>query len=237
MDAFVTHLKAWAKMYGSIILASLAAVANYWFGLDDGEPFIFKEALKAGWLIVLAGGGGAGLIANRVGGVNVQAVAKGLAVAEARSSTSLSPWFASVFIVILFASFLSGCAQFGGNPYEGVKVDTGRKGIAVTLAELRGANLLLQEIVAYEVITSDDATKIADQIELREKDLERAAIAVAMTGDPSQADNALGLAASTYGVVMGVLAPYLNKIKVESAQPEPISLPEAANDSIYTEAA
>lgn len=103
---------------------------------------------------------------------------------------------------------VSGCGIFGGNsPYEGVNIDTTRKAILVANAELRAANLLLQEVIKSRSISGDDARRALDGLQDVHKTLQAALNAVDLFGDPIEAQGHLDSAIVSLDLVLAILAP------------------------------
>jgi len=112
-------------------------------------------------------------------------------------------------VVSLLAVFsVTGCGVFGGsNPYENVDIDTVRKGILVANAELRGANLLLKEVIRSRSISSDDAQRALDGLRDARTTLQDALTAVDISGDPLEGQDRLDSAIRSLDLVLSILAP------------------------------
>ena len=109
-----------------------------------------------------------------------------------------------IFVLFLLASFLgaAGCSTLG---YE--NVDTTRKAILVANAEVRAANLLLQDLVQRRAVSQADAATALNSLQTAKNHLETALSAVDAAGDPVTAGNSLNRAKVSISVAMALLAP------------------------------
>lgn len=111
-------------------------------------------------------------------------------------------------VSLVAVALLSGCAVFGdGNPYERVDIDTVRKGILVANAELRGANLLLKEVIRSRTISAEDAQRALDELKKTRTTLQLALNAVDLAGDPVEGQSHLDSAILSLDIVLAILAP------------------------------
>lgn len=112
-------------------------------------------------------------------------------------------------------AFLPGCQLLGGSSYGDVDINTTRKAIVVANAELRGANLLLQEVVRADVISQSDAREALSNLREARASLDKALTAVSIGGDPTQATDSLGVATAAIDVALAILAPAAESLPTE----------------------
>jgi len=93
---------------------------------------------------------------------------------------------ALIFLSLLTGLALQGCATQG---YE--NVDTVRKAIFVADAEIRGANLLLRDLVERHVIDTDRANKALQSLRDAHSANQLALDAITLSGDPATAGSHL----------------------------------------------
>lgn len=94
---------------------------------------------------------------------------------------------AFVYLLFLFmALFAQGCSSLG---YE--NVDTTRKAILVANAEVRAANLLLQDLIQTEQIGREDAARALGSLQNAKNQLETANDLLNLVGDPAGATSSL----------------------------------------------
>ena len=109
-------------------------------------------------------------------------------------------------VVLLWAAFLfsglSACSSLG---YE--NVDTTRKAIVVANAEVRAANLLLQDLITRRAISATDATRALDSLQTAKDQLQTALNAVDVAGDPATAASNLQRANVALSLAINLLAP------------------------------
>lgn len=113
---------------------------------------------------------------------------------------------------LLMVFSLTGCGLFGGgNPYSevdvDVDVDSTRKAILVANAEVRAANLLLQDVVRSRSISSNDAQKALNGLQDAKNSLQLALNAVDIAGDPVEGQDRLNTAIISIDLVLAILAP------------------------------
>lgn len=107
-------------------------------------------------------------------------------------------WFLAAFILLP----LSACSTLG---YE--NIDTTRKAIVVATAEVRAANLLLQDLVARRAINRTQADAALRNLQSAKNQLQTALIAVDVGGDPLAAGSNLQRANAALSVAINLLAP------------------------------
>lgn len=109
-------------------------------------------------------------------------------------------------IILFFAAFLllnlSACSTIG---YE--KVDTSRKAIIVGVAEVRAANLLLQDLIKRDAISDDDARNALNQLIIAKDQLQTALSAIDLAGDPATAATNIQRANIAMTIAINLLAP------------------------------
>ncbi len=111
------------------------------------------------------------------------------------------------FTVSLLIIMLSGCGMLGGNPYSDVDIDSTRKAIIVANAEVRGANLLLKEVIRSRQISQVQAQRSLDALQTAKDGLQYALNAVDLSGDPAQGQDHLDTALRSLDLVLQILAP------------------------------
>ena len=116
--------------------------------------------------------------------------------------------FLPSLVVIIWAAFLSAglsaCSTLG---YE--NVDTSRKAILVATAEVRGANLLLQDLITRNVIDNDDARSALNELMIAKDQLQTALNVIELAGDPATAATNIQRANLAISVALNLLAPYM----------------------------
>ncbi len=109
-------------------------------------------------------------------------------------------------IVLLWTAFLfaglSACSTLG---YE--NVDTSRKAIIVGVAEVRAANLLLQDLIKRNAISDDDAKNVLSQLIIAKDQLQTALSAIDFAGDPATAATNIQRANMAMTIAINLLAP------------------------------
>ena len=106
-------------------------------------------------------------------------------------------------IVILWSAFLlQSCSTVG---YE--NVDTSRKAIVVATAEVRAANLLLQDLIQRNAVSDSDARTALTQLTVAKDNLQTALNAIDLAGDPATAATGLQRANVAISVALNLLAP------------------------------
>ena len=111
-----------------------------------------------------------------------------------------------VYVVLLLAPLMltvQGCATAG---YDGV--DTTRKAILVSTAEVREANKLLQDLKRRNVIDSENASKALQSLRDAHALLQSALDAIEVAGDPVTAEGNLAKANTVITVVLALLAEF-----------------------------
>ena len=96
-------------------------------------------------------------------------------------------WYFQLFVLSFFiSSGITACATTG---YK--NVDTTRKAILVANAELRGANLLLQDLIRKDLISNSNAQKTLDDIRKAHGYLQAALYTITFNNDTVQANSRL----------------------------------------------
>lgn len=107
-------------------------------------------------------------------------------------------------VIIIWATFLlQSCSTFG---YE--NVDTTRKAIIVANAELRAANLLLQDMIVKRQVNREQAETALASLQDTHNFLQNAADSLALSNDSQIAESNLQRATSTLSLVISLLAPF-----------------------------
>ena len=109
-----------------------------------------------------------------------------------------------LWLYCLLAIGLQGCTAMG---YGDVDIDTTRKAIVVSVAEVRGANLLLQDLIQRRAITSAQAQTAKDSLQDAADGLQVALNLVNLSGDPVTANTHLERARISISVALSLLAP------------------------------
>ncbi len=109
-----------------------------------------------------------------------------------------------IYVLFLLASFLSAasCTSMGYTD-----VDTTRKAILVANAEVRAANMLLQDLINRGAIGRTQAASALSSLNSALGQLQTALRAIDSAGDPVLAENNLERAKVSLSVVMALLAP------------------------------
>lgn len=105
-------------------------------------------------------------------------------------------------LLILSSMAVVSCTTLG---YE--NVDTTRKAILVANAEVRAANLLLQDLIQRSAISQADAATTLNSLQTAKNHLQTALSAIDAAGDPVTAGNSLDRAKVSISVAMALLAP------------------------------
>lgn len=109
-------------------------------------------------------------------------------------------------IVLLWSLFLfsslSACSTLG---YE--NADTIRKAIVLATAEVRAANLLLQDLIGRQAISRSQATRALASLQQAKDYLQTGLDAVDLAGDPLTAGSNLRRANVALSVALSLLAP------------------------------
>lgn len=108
-------------------------------------------------------------------------------------------FYGAVFLALFV---LQGCASIG---YE--NIDTTRKAIVVATAEVRAANLLLQDLIARRAISETQAIQAHGNLQQAKDYLQTALNAIDLTGDPISAGTNLERANIALSLVINLLAP------------------------------
>lgn len=109
-----------------------------------------------------------------------------------------------LFSLLMMLSVIGvvSCSTLG---YE--NVDTTRKTILVANAEVRAANLLLQDLVQRRAISQSDAAVALNSLQTAKNHLQTALSAIDTAGDPVTAGSSLNRAKVSISVAMALLAP------------------------------
>ena len=99
---------------------------------------------------------------------------------------------------------LQGCGTMG---YGDVDIDTTRKGIVAATAEIRGANLLLQDLIQRQAISRAQAQSAQDALQQAKDGLQVALNAIELGGDPAAADTRLQAVNASLSVALQILGP------------------------------
>lgn len=110
-----------------------------------------------------------------------------------------------ILVISLLLTMLSAqsCSTVG---YE--NVDTTRKAIIVANAEVRAANLLLQDLIVRDVISDEDAQVALQELRKAHGYLQAALDAITLSGDPIAAQSGLERATTTITVVLTLLSQF-----------------------------
>jgi hypothetical protein len=108
---------------------------------------------------------------------------------------------ATIAIVVVA---LHGCASMG---YDDVDIDTTRKAIVVSTAEIAGATFLLQDLITRNAISQSDAQGVKDSLQDAKDGLQVALSAVDVAGDPATADQQLETAQRSVRLALAILGP------------------------------
>lgn len=122
----------------------------------------------------------------------------------------ISDWYNTdwrVFLLITVLAFgivnIQGCSTIG---YE--NADTTRKAIVVANAEIRAANLLLQDLVTRNAISDASAISALNSLRDAHATLQAALDALVLSGDPAAAESALERVNSSLSLVILLLSTY-----------------------------
>lgn len=134
-----------------------------------------------------------------------------------KTDTSYIIKFYFVFLLAFFVlALIQGCAS---NGYDGADIDTTRKGILVANAEVRGANLLLQDLILRRAISQSQAQQAKDALQDAHNGLQRALDAVNVAGDPVAAETWQQRANRSLSVALTLLAPLLENVTRDNEEP------------------
>lgn len=101
--------------------------------------------------------------------------------------------------------FLGGCAAIPG--YADIDVDNTHDAIVLANAELRATNLLLQNLIETEMLTTSEAQQALDSLQDAHDTLQKALTAIKVNGDPVTAESHRARALRSISLVMQLLAP------------------------------
>ena len=104
-------------------------------------------------------------------------------------------------LFVFVALFYMGCASMG---YE--NVDTTRKAILVANAEIRAANLLLQDLIQTGQIEQDDAARAHQSLQSAKDNLQTANDLLNLVGDPAGATSSLERARVSLNLAITLLS-------------------------------
>ena len=109
-----------------------------------------------------------------------------------------------IYLLFMWLSLIgaAGCTSMGYTD-----VDTTRKAILVANAEVRAANLLLQDLIGRGAIGRSQAESALRSLNSALGQLQTALTAIDSAGDPVLAENNLERAKVSLSVVMSMLAP------------------------------
>ena len=111
--------------------------------------------------------------------------------------------FAAVTLLLM-----QGCGTLG---YQDVDIDTTRKAIVAANAEIRGANLLLQDLIQRRAISQSQAQSAKDALQNAKDGLQIALNAVDVGGDPAAAENRLAAVNASLSVALNILGPLVQE--------------------------
>jgi len=119
-------------------------------------------------------------------------------------------YFLTLFYALLISlgMTMQACSTLG---YE--NVDTTRKAIVVSIAEVRAANFLLKDLVDRRAISSFDAEDALENLQEAHDLLQTALSAVDSAGDPVLAGKNLDRAKIALNLVMALLAPLAEQLE------------------------
>ena len=109
-------------------------------------------------------------------------------------------------ILFAFAALLQmqACGVF--EEYE--NVDTTRKAILVANAEIRGANLLLQDLIRRDVIPDNEARQALGALRSGHESLQTALTLIDVSGDPIGAESRLEAANTALTIALTLLSAF-----------------------------
>jgi len=136
-----------------------------------------------------------------------------------RSLKLLRSTYLLLLILPMFLA-LQGCATAG---YE--NVDTTRKAILVANAEVRAANLLLQDLIQRNVISNNDASNALDSLRDAHTALQTALDALVFNGDPVTAQSALERANISLSLTLTLLSSFTSLLVIKGPRPQPAASP------------
>lgn len=110
-------------------------------------------------------------------------------------------WIAFLLICLLA---VASCQTF---KYE--NVDTVRKGIVVANAEIKAANLLLQDLIKRQVISQDKATDALNALQAALDELKNAHEIIKISGDPFEAQAGVERADAALTLAITLLSAYV----------------------------
>ncbi len=114
----------------------------------------------------------------------------------------------TVYLLFMWLSLIgaAGCTSLGYTD-----VDTTRKAILVANAEVRAANMLLQDLINRGAIGRTQADSALRSLNSALAQLQTALTAIDAAGDPVLAENNLERAKVSLSVVMAMLAPFVEE--------------------------
>lgn len=107
------------------------------------------------------------------------------------------------FLAIILATVLSGCATVFG--VDAGKLDSANKQLAAATVQVEALALLTTDLLAADVITPSQARAVSTNLRTALEAIQTAKNAVAASGDPSQADTALEIAARSIDITLRLL--------------------------------
>ena len=110
------------------------------------------------------------------------------------------------FWIAIFLTFVAGCSGCSTIGYT--DVDTTRKAILVSTAEVRQANSLLQDLISRGAIENEDAQKALQSLRQAQQALQEGLTAIDVHGDPVTAENKLAAANVTISIALSLLAQF-----------------------------
>jgi hypothetical protein len=109
-------------------------------------------------------------------------------------------------IALSTVAVVSSCATF-----EKYDVDTTRKAIVVANAEVRAANLLLQDLIKRNAISHSKATEVLGHLQETKDALQVALNAVSVAGDPVSGQTNVERANSALSLAILIMAPFVEQ--------------------------
>ncbi len=113
--------------------------------------------------------------------------------------TQVKQFYALLFLALFV---LQGCGTLGYT-----NVDTTRKAIVVATAEVRAANMLLQDLIDTGSISQSDARKALNSLQSAKNRLQAGLNAIDVAGDSAMGENNLHRANVALSVALNLLAP------------------------------
>jgi len=114
----------------------------------------------------------------------------------------LTSHLTALIISISFLLALQSCSTLG---YE--NVDTSRKAIVVSIAEVRAVNLLLQDLIGRRAISRESAEQTLNNLIIAKDQLQSALYAIDFAGDPATATSNIQRANIAMSLALNLLAP------------------------------